>query len=110
MVSSDEKSALLRLASGKEVSAHGSGPAQGEVTLALRPEHARLEAETAGLLSGALRDVVYFGTDTHLHVRLDDGTDFVLRRQNSPTETDHCVTGQRVGLSFPNGAAQVLRD
>ncbi len=104
------ETARLRLASGKEVEAHANDGAKGKVTLALRPEHAELTADGAGLLSGMLREVVYFGTDTHFHVTLDDGSDFVLRRQNSPTEDDGFATGDRVGLTFPAGAAQVLRD
>ena len=34
--------------------------------------------------SGRLENVVYFGTDTHFHVRLDGGGEFIVRQQNSP--------------------------
>ncbi|MEX3317039.1 ABC transporter ATP-binding protein [Sulfitobacter sp. PS-8MA] len=104
------ETAQLRLPSGKTVEAHATEAATGRVTLALRPEHAELTAEADGLLAGSLREVVYFGTDTHFHVGLDDGSDFVLRQQNSPTVAHSFVTGDRVGVSFPAGAAQVLRD
>ena len=99
----------LRLSSGNEVSGQGDG-VQGKVTLAVRPEHARLTAPEAGLLSGQLSDVVYFGTDTHFHVDLDDGTPFVLRQQNGPTTAAAFAKGDRVGVVFPPETAQVLRD
>ena len=104
------ETARLRLSSGQEVEAHANDGVQGKVTLALRPEHAQLTAEGAGLLAGTLREVVYFGTDTHLYVTLDDGDEFILRQQNAPTIDSRFAAGDRVGVSFPAGAAQVLRD
>ena len=51
----------------------GAGP-DGEVTIAVRPEHVHLAtAGEAGTMAGTLGEVVYFGTDTHYHVRLDAG-------------------------------------
>ncbi|MCZ4367718.1 ABC transporter ATP-binding protein [Sulfitobacter dubius] len=110
IIGREVESAQLRLPSGKLVQAHANEAATGRVTLALRPEHAELTSEADGLLAGSLREVVYFGTDTHFHVGLDDGSEFVLRQQNGPTVTHSYVTGDRVGVSFPAGAAQVLRD
>lgn len=110
IIGCEGESAQLRLPSGKLVQAHANEAATGRVTLALRPEHAELTSEADGLLAGSLREVVYFGTDTHFHVGLDDGSEFVLRQQNGPTVTHSYVTGDRVGVSFPAGAAQVLRD
>ena len=104
------ETAQLRLPSGKMIAAHANEAATGRVTLALRPEHAELTPEAHGLLAGRLREVVYFGTDTHFHVDLDDGSEFVLRQQNGPEVAHSYVTGDRVGVSFPAGAAQVLRD
>ncbi len=34
-------------------------------------------------LAGTVSNVVYLGTDTHIHVTLDDGTHFVVRQQNA---------------------------
>ncbi len=99
----------IRLSSGKEITVSGA-PVQGKVSLAVRPEYARLTTEEAGLLSGTLGEVVYFGTDTHFHVALDDGTAFVLRQQNGPDVTVAFATGDRVGVHFPPATAQVLRD
>ena len=76
----------------------------------LRPEHTRLVAVGAGLLDGTLENVVYFGTDTHYHVRLDGGAAFIVRQQNSGTGNERRVEGDRVGLAVAPGTAQVLRD
>ena len=63
--------AKVRLASGAELSAtfpEGFAPG-AKVTVVVRPEHARLVRD-GGAVSGTLDNVVYFGTDTHYHVRL----------------------------------------
>ncbi len=100
----------LRLQSGKALLVQAVDGAPEAVTLAVRPEHARLERAGEGLLSGTLGDVVYFGTDTHFHVKLNDGTPFVLRQQNAPDTRAQFSSGERVDVSFPGQVAQVLRD
>ena len=55
-------------------------------------------------------EVVYFGTDTHYHVTLEDGIAFVVRQQNRPDATAQFTTGDRVGVDFAPGIGQVLRD
>ncbi|MEL6647584.1 MAG: ABC transporter ATP-binding protein [Pseudomonadota bacterium] len=99
----------VRLSSGKTLEIEDA-PEAGTVTLAIRPEHARLTTHKDGILSGKLDNIVYFGTDTHFHVALDDGTSFVLRQQNAPDVTSGMVEGDEVGITFPPGVAQVLRD
>ena len=42
-------------------------------------------------LSGRLENVVYFGTDTHYHLRLEGGEAFIVRQQNS-CDTRPCST------------------
>src|SRR5690606_6430819 len=77
--------ARVKLASGAETSARtveGDNRTNGAVTIAIRPEHATLGPAGEGLLPGTLSDVVYFGTDTHYHIDLDSGGQFVIRRQN----------------------------
>ncbi|MEM7596533.1 MAG: ABC transporter ATP-binding protein [Pseudomonadota bacterium] len=99
----------VRLSSGKVLEVDGA-PEAGKVTLAIRPEHARLSTAKDGLLSGTLHNIVYFGTDTHFHVALSDGTSFVLRQQNAPDVTSGMAEGDTVGITFPPSVAQVLRD
>ncbi|MGJ8615469.1 MAG: ABC transporter ATP-binding protein [Sulfitobacter sp.] len=103
--------ATVRLPSGKTVPARASdGIAKGKVTLAIRPEHANLSAPDEALLPGVLSNVVYFGTDTHFHVTLENGENFVVRAQNQPGREMAFVKGDRTGISFPPGVGQVLRD
>lgn len=104
--------AEVRLASGQTTTARApeDGVTPGKVTLAIRPEHASLVSEGEGMLAGTLGNIVYFGTDTHFHVQLDDGTAFVLRQQNTPDATARFESGARVGVKFGADVAQVLRD
>ncbi|ASM72269.1 MULTISPECIES: ABC transporter ATP-binding protein [Roseobacteraceae] len=102
----------VTLSSGKTITARmpEGESMQGKVTLAVRPEHASIATEADGLLPGTLSEIVYFGTDTHYHIALDDGTGFVVRRQNRPDETAGFATGDRIGIHFAPGVGQVLRD
>ena len=87
---------------------------QGEVTVVLRPEHATLCAPDqpgASQMTGTLETIVYFGTDTHYHVRLSDGESlFILREQNKPLQTARFAEGDRVGIALEANAARVLRN
>ena len=53
---------------------------------------------------------VYFGTDTHCHLRLSDETEVVARLQSPATGDLGLAEGQTVGLRFTPGAAQVVGD
>jgi len=78
-------------------------------TVVVRPEHAKL-TKGKGDLSGAVENIVYFGTDTHIHVRLDSGEIFTVRQQNTRTAGCGYEKGEKVGVVIGNDAAQVLRD
>ncbi len=80
--------ARVRLASGAELDASLAEGAQatGQVTVVVRPEHARAVG-VGGQLSGTVENVVYFGTDTHIHLRLSDGGTFMVRQQNSRSQS-----------------------
>ncbi|MCF1710317.1 ABC transporter ATP-binding protein [Tabrizicola sp. J26] len=109
----DGRTARVRLAAGGEVVAglpEGATPV-GRATVIVRPEHAELRGPTEQAdLRGRLEQVVYFGTDTHLHVRLADQSEFVLRQQNSPRGTADLQPGAEVAIAFKPGAARVLKD
>ncbi|MBS9478527.1 ABC transporter ATP-binding protein [Ancylobacter radicis] len=101
----------VRLATGAEIDAtvtEGWQPT-GEVTVAVRPEHARAVA-SGGHIAGMVENVVYFGTDTHIHVRLDGATGFMVRQQNSRSQSCGFAVGDRIGIDIAADAAQVLRD
>ncbi len=84
----------------------------GDVTLVVRPEHADLVPDPAkGTITGTLSNIVYFGTDTHYHVKLDGGDEnFIVRHQNSRSNPVIYETGAKVGIQFEEDAARVLKD
>jgi len=103
--------ATATLSSGKTLEAtvaDGLAPSS-RATVVVRPEHARVE-KAGGHLAGVVDTVVYFGTDTNVHVRLDDGTPFIVRQQNRRSADCGFQTGDRVGIVIADDAAQVLRD
>ena len=105
-------SAEVTLPGGKPVTARlpeGLRPVLGEtVTTVIRPEQAQMVAAGEGDLDGVVDSAVFFGTDTHVHLRLDDGQPFILRRQNS-AETIEPGNGTRMGLHLSPGALRVLK-
>ena len=83
----------------------------GHVSVVVRPEHAQLAAAGGtAALHGKLENIVYFGTDTHFHVKLEGGAGFIIRQQNSHRARESYELGQAVGIVLEEGAAQVLRD
>lgn len=80
------------------------------VTLTIRPEQLRLVPEAEGEIPAKVTNLVYFGTDTHCHMALPDGTE-VMARLQSPADGDSGLAlGQGIGLRFLPGALQVLEE
>jgi len=108
------RNARLKLSSGKEVSVElpDDMVPNSKVTAVVRPEYSLLIAESDGEgdLQGVLENIVYFGTDTHYHIRLPDETVFVSRRQNQLEDTEAFRIGQSVSIAFKPNSVQVLRD
>lgn len=105
--------ATVKLDAGPEIVASVPDQFQpsGKVTVVVRPEHAKVVARGKGAqLAGMLENVVYFGTDTHFHVRLDDGTPFIVRQQNVTLAEPDLKAGAAVGVTIVEGSARVLRD
>ena len=114
VVSIEGAVASVRLASGATISAslpEGKVPT-GLVTLAVRPEHASLTTEAAAAsLTGTVENIVYFGTDTRYHLRLADGTEFVIRAQSRRGEGDSGLQpGASAGAIIGDSVAQMLKD
>jgi spermidine/putrescine transport system ATP-binding protein len=96
------------LASGGSLSVEKGA---GKVTLAVRPEHVRLTAPDAGdALPATVTNAVYFGTDSHVHAALADGTEIVARLQTGTEGDSIPAIGARVGIAFAPGSVQVLED
>ncbi len=111
VVGSREGTATVRLSSGAEVEAsvaEGFVPG-GEATVVVRPEHARA-VKQGGQLAGIVENVVYFGTDTHIHIKLDDGSAFTVRQQNMRGQSCGFEVGDRAEVEIAADAAQVLKD
>ncbi|MEO1316099.1 MAG: ABC transporter ATP-binding protein [Pseudomonadota bacterium] len=112
VLSAEGPTARLRLTCGGEVAASvPSGvTAQGRVTAAIRPEHARLTAPGDGDLDATLETLTFFGTDTLYHCRLADGTALTARVQNAEPDGQPTAPGTPIGLRLAPGAVQVLTD
>ena len=81
------------------------------VTLTVRPEQVRLAAVgEADAIPATITNLVYFGTDTHCHLALSDGTEVVARLQSPATGDAGLGLGQSVGLRFVPEAIQMLED
>ena len=100
----------VRLRSGEMVAAPVDGRS-GTLTLTVRPEQVRIVSEPAvGDLSATVRDITYFGTDTHCHLQLGDGAQVVARLQSPPSGETGLEPGDKVSIRLTPGAAQVLGD
>jgi len=99
----------ITLKAGGAVDASGGEGRSGDVTVAIRPEQVRIvDAKEAGVLPATIRTLVYFGTDTHCHLRLTDGRPFVVRSQNREGAPGTHSPGHRVRLVLPSDALPVL--
>jgi spermidine/putrescine transport system ATP-binding protein len=86
--------------------AHPDGP----VTLMVRPEHVVLGlAPDAGLsVPARVERLVYFGTDTHVHLVLADGARLVARVQNALRGGAPCAEGDAISITLPTDALRLL--
>jgi spermidine/putrescine transport system ATP-binding protein len=80
------------------------------VTVALRPEQMRLGVVESGAIKARVASLVYFGTDTHCHLHLADGTEVVARLQSPADGESGLIQGQEVGITFVPGAAQRVEE
>ncbi len=116
MISHKDGMAEVELEVGGRISATVSAELSSakDVTVVARPEHATFSASGKehgeAQLSGRLSNIVYFGTDTHYHVKLADGSSFTIRQQNRPNQTGGFAVGDRVGIVIDARSARVLRN
>ncbi len=85
-----------------------AGATLGPCHLSIRPERLTL-VPTGGDLEAVVERVVYLGTDLQILARLDGGTAFHIRLQNSARIVPPAA-GARVGLHLEAGAARLLTD
>ncbi|MFN4099065.1 MAG: ABC transporter ATP-binding protein [Pararhodobacter sp.] len=105
--------ATLTLPGGQTAPARlpeGMLPVPGEkVTAVLRPEQAMLVTPEGAAMAATVSGSTFFGTDTHVHLTLEDGQEFILRRQNT-VDAEAPTPGSRVGLALGAGGLRVLKD
>jgi spermidine/putrescine transport system ATP-binding protein len=89
-----------------------SGSVGKEVTVLIRPEHVVLShgAEDAVHLKATVEQLVYFGTDTHVHLVLEHGAKLVARVQNALRGGPALVSGNTIAIALPREALRVLDD
>jgi spermidine/putrescine transport system ATP-binding protein len=101
--------AKARLASGEIVDLETT--ARGDVTLTVRPEQVRLVGATeADAIAATITNLVYFGTDTSVHLALSDGTEVTARVQSPATGDAGLERGAKTGIRFAPGALQIVVD
>ena len=113
IIERDENEIRMRLPSGIEIMipAPPGLPQSGEITLAIRPEQARIASDgDAVSIQGSLTDEIYIGTDTQYYIDIGTTSPFVVRVQNANGETQRIPTGTSVGISVDAKTIQILRD
>jgi spermidine/putrescine transport system ATP-binding protein len=103
------ETSTLRLATGERIDVPGL-VAGGTATISVRPEQLRLGRPQDGGLQATVKTLVYFGTDTHCHLALADGTEIVARLQSPSSGEAGLDQGQNVGVRFAEGAVQRVED
>jgi spermidine/putrescine transport system ATP-binding protein len=98
----------VRLRSGEAVA---SSPLAGPVTVAIRPEQLRLAPDWEdGAIAATVEGATYLGTDSHVRLRLRDGSPVVARLPSVPGADPAPAPGTPVGLKPVPGAVQVLAE
>jgi len=104
----------LTLGSGHVLDApHGTRA--GPVTVTVRPEQVRLvgadePADLPDAIPATVQSLVYFGTDTHCHMAMGDGTEVVARLQSPAMGDAGLARGAAVSFRFAPGSVQTLED
>ena len=100
----------LTLPGAVRVAMPGTLAQQGDVSVLIRPEHVVLGtgAPDAAQLTAQVERLVYFGTDTHVHLRLPQGEPLVARVQNALRGGPTLREGDTVPVSLPIEALRVL--
>jgi spermidine/putrescine transport system ATP-binding protein len=99
----------VTLKSGIRIAAGNTHRHHGDFTVTVRPEHVRIvPRDEEGAIPATIRDQVYFGTDTHYHLVLGDGTEIVARQQSRTAADSGLANGSTVGVQFAEGATRVL--
>ena len=98
------------LPGGEEITCSAAkGARSGPGHLSVRPERIKISASSKSLLKGTAVRHIYLGTDLHIEVKLNTGSNVTVRMQNS-TQIQIPDVGQSVGLDFDPSSARLLVD
>ena len=88
------------------------GVADGAVSVLVRPEHARVRPGMAdeGELPATVKNVVYSGDSTVLHLLLATGESFKAKMSNTPGAEAPPGEGEAAAIAVAPGAVTVLKD
>ena len=103
----------VRLPGGGEITIPAADdlPAGNQVTLAIRPEQARIAtADDPVAMQGTLADEIYIGTDTQYRIDIGATDPFVVRVQNTDGETRQITPQSQVGVCVDPGRVRILKD
>ncbi|QBX34955.1 ABC transporter ATP-binding protein [Paracoccus liaowanqingii] len=81
----------------------------GELHAMIRPERICLSPSARGLpLAGIVENLVYLGTDTHLHLRLEGGAQITARIANGDPHLQGLTPGMPATLNVPPDALRLV--
>ena len=109
----DAKASLRLCGSRKELKATlpANKVKDKSATVFIRPEHARLQVSSrTATMIGTLTNILFFGTDTNFHLRLENGDSFVVRSQNEIGRNFNPSIGDALGIVIDEQAIQILKD
>lgn len=113
IVSKNDSSVTLRLGDSVtvEVGTPHDSPVGQDVTIAIRPEQARIATETDKVVfRGRLIDRIYIGTDTQYRIDINRPDPFVVRVQNAAGFIDPLKSSDPIAIAIDPIAIQVLKD
>jgi spermidine/putrescine transport system ATP-binding protein len=89
-----------------------AGAQDGPLTLMIRPEHVALATSLPDALNlpATVRELVFFGTDTHVHLALPDGTRLVARVQNALHGGRSFAEGETISVALPAEALRITAE
>ena len=107
------QASVVKIDGGAEIRVAECGQAIGDVVdVVLRPEHLSLEkpkSNTSGHLEAKLENIVFVGSDLHLHARLKDGTPIVALHRHARGTIDTSISvGKAIKFYYEATAPHVM--
>ena len=115
IVSSDGRGSTVQTASGIDVLAMpGGAPAGGPVSVLIRPEKMEVRPEGSSddrpWLPATIQQVVFVGSELHVHAALSDGTKIVALDRRAGAGTESWSQEQPVQLHYRPSSLHVMPD